>query len=94
MGISPRLHCPAIAPGTRYTFDNAAHSSTRISDTSGTSPRLRAPDRLPTVAGAFVRVDISATHDDHPAWQTPVETYFVRQPTGWKLVGLMRQPRG
>ena len=30
----------------------------------------------------------------HPSWTTPVQAYFQRTGTGWKLVGFERLPDG
>ena len=52
---------------------------------------MKAPSGLPTTAGAYVRVDLTADHAQHASWKQPVQAYFVRQAGGWKLVGLERQ---
>lgn len=89
-------HRVASAP-RRYSarwheFDNATRTSTRIGDTAGDAPRIPVPAGLPTRAGAFVRVEISAEHDEHPSWNRPVDAYFRRDASGWTLVGLFRLP--
>jgi hypothetical protein len=38
----------------------------------------------------YIGADIAALHDQHPAWQRPVRTYFRRGENGWTLVGLER----
>jgi len=83
---------PRAYTATWHVFDNATRASTRLAETSGATTWLPAPAALPTAVGTFVRVDIAASHDEHPSWRTPVETYFLRQASGWKLVGLVRQP--
>ena len=59
-----------------------------------TSPgrRLSAPAGLPSAAGSYIRVDIAADHTAFPGWKQPVRVFFLRQGTGWKLVGLERMP--
>ena len=89
-------HKVASAP-RRYTavwsaFDNATDAVTRIGDTSADTPRLAAPAGLPTTPGAFVRVEVSADHPEHPSWARPVHIYFRRAASGWSLVGLERLP--
>ena len=53
---------------------------------------MAAPPGLPTAAGAYVEIDITADSAGHPAWQQPVKTYFRNTGGGWKLVGLERLP--
>jgi len=73
-------------------FDNATGESTPIGQrTVVTAPRAAAPDRLPTTAGAYVKVLIGAV-DGPRAWTTPVAAYFRRTASAWTLVGLERQP--
>jgi hypothetical protein len=89
-------HGFAAAPrgyaATWHVFDNTTGESRRIADTSGAEARLQAPAGLPTAAGAYVRVDISADHPDYGNWKQPVQVYFERLGSGWKLVGLERMP--
>ena len=59
-------------------------------DASPTAQCQRAAG-LPTAAGAFVRVDISALGTD-PSWAVPVHAYFRRIGDGWRLVGFERLP--
>jgi hypothetical protein len=89
-------HKVATAP-RRYTavwsaFDNATDAVTRIGDTSGDTTRITAPAGLPAAAGAYVRVEVSAEHPEHPSWARPVHLYFRRAGAGWFLVGLERVP--
>jgi hypothetical protein len=37
-------------------------------------------------------VDIAATHTTQPTWARPVQAYFRRDASGWKLVGFERLP--
>jgi hypothetical protein len=74
-------------------FDNATGATQPIGQpTTGTGERLRAPDGLPRVAGGFIKIAVSAVDATHPAWARPVEVYFRRLDSGWKLVGLERMP--
>ena len=86
----------ATAP-RRYTavwsaFDNATDAVTRIGDTSGDTTRITAPAGLPSAPGAYLRVELSADHPEHPSWARPVHVYFRRGGSGWSLVGLERVP--
>ena len=77
-----------------YAFDNATGVSTRIAETEAATARLSAPSGLPVRQGAWVRVELSATSAAYPSWAQPIQVYFTRLDTGWKLVGLERQPDG
>ena len=83
---------PAAYAAKWFTFDNATGESTPIGDTSGAGTTLQAPAGLPTAASSYIRVEIAATHADYPHWKQPVQTYFRRDGSGWKLVGLERMP--
>jgi hypothetical protein len=89
-------HAVATAPqryhARWFRFDNALGTSRPLGESSAATPSVAAPVGLPDDAGAFVRVDLSADHDRHAAWRRPIETYFRREPSGWKLVGLVRLP--
>jgi hypothetical protein len=73
------------------TFDNATGTSNRIAETAGRD-RLDPPSGLPSAPGSYVKVTVSAVSKSHPAWVQPIEVYFRRIATGWKLVGLERMP--
>jgi hypothetical protein len=77
---------------TWYEFDNATGETRRIADTESATTTIDAPTGLPTAAGRFVEVDISANSREHASWQRPIRTHFRRDATGWKLVGLERMP--
>ncbi|HUU33878.1 MAG TPA: hypothetical protein VMW48_07420, partial [Vicinamibacterales bacterium] len=83
---------PRRYSGTWYAFDNTTRESRRIGVSAGEAPRLAPPPDLPAAVGSFVRVDVSAEHDQHLSWSRPIETYFRRTASGWQLVGLVRQP--
>jgi hypothetical protein len=85
-------HEPTGYTATWYAFDNATGESQRIGETTAAQPQVPAPEGLPTRAGSYIRVDLSANHPLHPAWKQPVHAYFVRQAAGWKLVGFERLP--
>ena len=57
---------------------------------SPTSPKKRA--LMPSTAGAYVRVELSADHPEHPSWARPAHIYFRRGGSGWSLAGLERVP--
>ena len=86
----------AEAP-TRYRavwsrFDNAAGTSQRIAETESTTTSMTAPRDLPTAAGSFIEVDISAESAAHPSWREPVRRVLPSRGFGWTLVGLERMP--
>jgi hypothetical protein len=85
---------PTSWKSTWFAFDNTTGESKAIGEVSSATPRLAAPAGLPSAPGAYIRVDISAVHPQHPKWATPVQTYFRREGSGWKLVGLERLPAG
>ena len=83
--------------GTTYQaswslFDNATGQTRPLSDTQSNSTTIDAPSGLPTAAGSFVEVSISADNPAYPAWKRPIRTHFRRQSDGWTLVGLERLP--
>src|SRR5262245_30062157 len=55
-----------------------------------TEPRASAPASLSSAD--FVVATIRGHHTDHPAWAQPVQVYFTRTASGWKTIGLIRQP--
>jgi len=73
-------------------FDNATGQSQPLSATQSTATTIEAPGGLPTAAGSFVEVLISADNPAYPTWKQPIRTHFRRQTAGWKLVGLERLP--
>ncbi len=85
---------PASYRAVWYSFDNATGASTRIGETEAATARMPAPTGLPVGKGAWVRVELSAASAAHPSWAQPIQVYFRRLDSGWKLVGLERQPDG
>ncbi len=89
-------HAGATAPrrytATWYTFDNGSQASKELGVTTGDTTRLSAPAGVPEGVGVYVRVDLKADHDTYASWARPIATYFRREPSGWKLVGLTRLP--
>ena len=73
-----------------YTFDNANGQSQSLGGGVSGSNSVKTPAALPSDAGAFVKIEISATHKDYPSWKAPVTVYFKKTDAGWKLVGLER----
>jgi hypothetical protein len=73
-------------------FDNATGSTTPIADTQGSTTSLGIPPGLPTAAGSFVAVDLTADAAAHPVWKQPVRAFFRRDGGTWKLVGFERMP--
>ena len=75
-----------------HAFDNATGATKPIgAATTSSTPKVAAPQGLPTAAGSFIRADISATGAD-PEWAKPVHAYFKRTGSGWQLVGFDRTP--
>jgi hypothetical protein len=83
---------PASYMAAWSRFDNATGTSTPIAETTGKEGRIQAPAGLPTAAGSFVKVALTAQSAAHPSWARPVDAYFKRTESGWKLVGLERSP--
>lgn len=86
----------AKAPASYEIAWHLVDNATRVTKPVGarmTAPgtRASAPAGLPTAAGAFVRVDISAVDAD-PSWAKPAHAYFRRTGSGWRLVGFERLP--
>ena len=75
-----------------YAFDNATGATRKLGETASREPRMQGPGDLPVTPGAYVRVDLHAASAERPEWAKPIQTYFRRLPTGWKLVGLERVP--
>jgi hypothetical protein len=71
------------------TFDNLSQESRRIGETSGAGS-LRAPAGLPSAPGTYIKIEIAATGGSHESWKTPVQVYFSRTSSAWKLVGVER----
>jgi hypothetical protein len=73
------------------TFDNATGAVASLGPvTFGAAESIAAPAPLPEQPGAFVRVAVSALGSAHPSWDEPVEVYFRRLHTLWRLVGIDR----
>jgi hypothetical protein len=85
-GVSPP---PAGYRARWFTFDNVTGATAPLGDTSGLSSPLRMPP-LPPVE--FVKVEIAATGAPDASWETPVDVYFRRSGTLWRLVGFERLP--
>ena len=86
----------AAAPGSYravwHRFDNTTGETQQIGESTAAGEHVRAANALPEGDGAFIRVDISAATDAHPAWNDPVHAYFRRTGNGWTLVGFERMP--
>jgi hypothetical protein len=73
-------------------FDNATGATKPLSSNDSQTTTLAAPAGLPTTAGSYIEVDISADLEAYPTWKEPIKTYFRRTAQGWTLVGLERLP--
>jgi hypothetical protein len=76
-------------------FDNMTSATTMIATTSapGTTTSVPAPQNLPSAAGTYIRAEIAATGGP-ASWSEPAHAYFIREGSGWKLVGFERVPGG
>jgi hypothetical protein len=73
-------------------FDNATEQTRPLSTTDGGTTTMEAPSGLPAGADSMVAIDISAD-SEHASWKKPIRTYFRKDASGWKLVGLERLPQ-
>jgi hypothetical protein len=72
-------------------FDNSTRESSPIgSPTTASSERLQPPADLPRAEGTFIKVAVSVVEPEHAAWGKPVDVYFHRTGSAWKLVGVER----
>ena len=39
-----------------------------------------------------MKIEIAAVGAPHESWHRPLHVYFVRQQSGWKLIGVERLP--
>lgn len=74
-------------------FDNTAGAVTPIATTRAAERRVPAPEGLPAADGSYIRAAISATGGP-ASWAEPAHAYFVREASGWRLVGFERVPGG
>jgi len=74
-------------------FDNATGDTRVLSETRSETTTVEPPPNLPSAPGTYIEADIALESPFYPVWQQPVRTYFVREPGGWKLVGLERLPK-
>ena len=81
------LEGPADTP-SGY-FDNATGQTTRIAETTSRKTTMTIKG-LPTAAGVFIKVELSAIGGSNESWHNPVQGYFRFIDGGWKLVGFER----
>ena len=75
---------------TWFAFDNATGVASQIGAPQTIGTRSQMPAGLPDQVGDFVKIQVAALDGPHEAWKKPVDVYFQRIETGWKLVGLER----
>jgi hypothetical protein len=85
---------PATYRASWARFDNTTGTTQPLSESQSQTTTIEAPPGLPTAPGSFIAVDISVDSAAYPIWRRPVRTYFRRDGSGWKLVGLERLPDG
>lgn len=73
-------------------FDNMTGETKPLSMTQSQTTTIEPPAGLPTTAGSYIQVDISADLQAYPSWKEPIKTHFRRTSQGWTLVGLERLP--
>jgi hypothetical protein len=83
---------PSAYRAAWFIYDNATDRTTPLGETRSSQESLAAPVPLPTTPGAFVKIEVAAVGAPHESWHRPVHVYFVRQQTGWTLIGLERLP--
>jgi hypothetical protein len=83
---------PKAYRATWSTFDNATGTTSMFASTTGRATEIEAPEELPTKAGSFVMVELSAVGSEYAAWETPVRAYFQSTRGGWRMVGFERMP--
>jgi hypothetical protein len=90
--VAAGVATPATEYRVRWSrFDNATGAATGTIETTAIDTRMVAPSQV--LAGAeFVQVDLASQHPDFSAWRIPVTVHFRREPGGWVLVGVTRQP--
>jgi hypothetical protein len=71
-------------------FNNSTGEATRIGSSGSSTTQSKAPGNLPNNDGTYLKVEIAVQDPAYPAWATPVNAYFHRTGSSWKLVGLER----
>ena len=83
---------PTEYTATWSSFDNNTGNTRPLGETRSATTTVPGVRGLPSTAGSYIQVDISATSAAHPTWSRPIRTHFRRTATGWTLVGLDRMP--
>jgi hypothetical protein len=82
------------AAGYRATWSRYENGTgvvtTLAGPTVGTGAGILPEAPLPAVEGAFVKVAIAAAGDAPQSWRDPVDVYFRRIGSGWRLIGIER----
>jgi hypothetical protein len=94
------VEAKVAAPPQEYVvtwsqFDNVAGTATPIGTTAAAGASLTAPvpPNLSSAPGAYIRAEIAAKGGPE-SWAQPSHAYFLRDASGWKLVGFERMPGG
>jgi hypothetical protein len=88
--VTPIGEPTSTAPLTTGLSVSRTAAAAAVSPVAG--EQARAPGPLPASVGAFVKLEVHAIDAFQPSWAIPVDVYFRRTISGWKLVGLERLP--
>jgi hypothetical protein len=75
------------------SFDNSTDRAAVIGSPVTTAGLdIQGPAGLPSAAGAYVKVSVSAVGAEMAAWHERVDVFFRRTASGWQHVGVDRMP--
>ena len=75
-----------------FAFDNTTDVARGIGEpVASREERIAAPAGVRELAGgSYLKVSVTALDPAHPSWSRPIDVYFRRTSSGWRLVGLER----